>query len=360
MKRPAKQLALCALCLLAAGLMLARPNLAVVAMREGLLLCANRLIPALLPFLALATFVLRSGAADSLGRALAPLTRRVFRLPNICAPVILMALVGGYPVGLNLTAQLVRGGQITRADARRMSRFCVSAGPAFVVMGIGAGLLGSNRAGWILFAAVTVSALFLGLFVPCVGARHEVPCGYDVPLPPPQPLLLSRAFTQSAESAARQMLHICVWTLLFGLVSAYLPLFVHGENALHAARAVLEVTAGTASLAALRSLPLLAAALAWGGLCVHAQVLEPLRDCGQTLPRFWGGRLAHATLAAIVCQGLLWIFPTPLPDLLTAVSVLPAAKLWQFSAPAAVGLAAMGVGLLMDIRGVRSTNNCPL
>ncbi|MDR3344590.1 MAG: hypothetical protein LBT21_03235 [Oscillospiraceae bacterium] len=335
----------CAACLAYAALLLSHPELGTAALRDGLFLCAERLIPSLLPFLFLAGFLLRSGAAALIGKLFAPLTRQLFRLPAICAPVVLMALSGGYPVGLSLAASLVRSGQIPAAAARRMTRFCLGAGPAFVVLGVGQSLLGSSRAGWILFTALIVSALLIGLLLPqgisMPSRTHIPPHGNESGA-----TSLGGALSESIESAARQMLNICVWTLLFGTLCAYLPLFVHNEYAYPAACALLEVAAGSQSAASLGSLPLIAAALAWGGLCVHCQILGPLKVCGQSLPRFWFWRMVHAGLAALICRALLLIFPATLPDLALSVSAMPSAQLWQFSTPAALGLAAMGAGVL--------------
>ena len=344
-----KTITLCTICLAYAALLLARPAVGAAALRDGLILCAERLIPSLLPFLVLAGFVLRSGMAAAIGKTLSPLTNRVFRLPGVCAPVILMALIGGYPVGLSLTASLVHSNQLSPADARQMTRFCFAAGPAFVVLGIGQSLLNSPKAGWIIFTALAVSALIIGLIIP---QKTQDKTHYHNPEQDKinhRIVLLSTALTDSVKSAVQQMLLICIWTLLFSTLCAYLQLFVHSDYVLTAGQAMLEVTAGTQALTSLSSLPLITAALAWGGLCVHVQLLDSLKQCGQKLWRFMLWRLVHAVLAALLCHALLIVFPVVLPDLSVSVSAIPSARLWQFSAPAAMGLAAMSVGLLLTI-----------
>lgn len=44
-----------------------------------------------------------------------------------------------------------------------MLRFCVNAGPAFIISAVGAGMLGNVRAGAVLFAAHILAALLMGL-----------------------------------------------------------------------------------------------------------------------------------------------------------------------------------------------------
>ena len=44
-----------------------------------------------------------------------------------------------------------------------MLRFCVNAGPAFIISAVGAGMMGSVRMGAVLFAAHILASLLLGI-----------------------------------------------------------------------------------------------------------------------------------------------------------------------------------------------------
>ncbi|MDR1805515.1 MAG: hypothetical protein LBQ80_01920 [Clostridium sp.] len=361
------------LCL--AALLLCLPQPCADALRGGLLLCSERLIPSLLPFLFLTEFTLRSGLVRAVGAVLSGVTRRVFHLPGICSVVLIMALIGGYPVGLRLSGELARGGLLSVEEARRMTRFCVGAGPAFVILAVGQTLLSSPRAGYILYSALLLSALIIALIVPSKAPRLKksspsttqsysagevmnlVTTSSADSLPQIKAEVKAEtdygsAFIGSVSQAARQMLLICVWTLLFCGLCAYLPLFLPSPAA-QVFASLLEVSLGSQYAAATGSLPLLCAVLAWGGLCVHCQLGAAIKLCGQTLPRFWFWRLCHAGLAFLICRGLLLIFHVEITPASAAVSATANAELWQLSAPAALGLAAMGLGLLLQVADTR-------
>ena len=54
----------------------------------SVLYCLTSLVPSLFPFMVLASFGVRSGAGEVLGRLLSQVTRYVFRLPRICGATL--------------------------------------------------------------------------------------------------------------------------------------------------------------------------------------------------------------------------------------------------------------------------------
>ena len=152
----------CFILLLCAGLIL-YPKQAAQGVSEGLGICAATIIPTLFPFMVLAQLAVRSGFAERLGRAAAPVFERIFFLPGVCAPVVLMGMTGGYPVGARMAAGLYRAGSIGPEHLNRLLCFCVNAGPSFIISTVGVMLLGSERAGLIMLAAAVASSLTVGI-----------------------------------------------------------------------------------------------------------------------------------------------------------------------------------------------------
>lgn len=93
---------------------------------------------------------MRSGLCGYLGKFLEKPVQVLFALPGSAGAAACMSFVAGYPVGAGMTAALFSEGRISQSDAQRMTLFCVNAGPAFVIGGVGAGMLGSVRAGVII------------------------------------------------------------------------------------------------------------------------------------------------------------------------------------------------------------------
>lgn len=88
-----------------------QPQICAAGVQNALLLCAKTLVPSLFPFLVLSGFFLRSGLCTICGARLSHFTTRLFRLPGESAGVLLLSMVGGFPVGIKMTANLFANGQ---------------------------------------------------------------------------------------------------------------------------------------------------------------------------------------------------------------------------------------------------------
>jgi hypothetical protein len=321
--------------------------------RDGLLqsvgYCLGSLVPSLFPFMVLASYGVRSGAGDVLGKLLAPMTRHLFRLPETCGAVILLSFLGGYPAGARGVSLLLQEGRITKAQAGRMMTFCVAPGAAFVVTFLGCGLLGSVALGWLLFGAVTLSGLLLGIL-----------SSIGKPLPQERTFLPASSSTsplvRSVGDASSATATMCGCILLFAGFTAILQgsglflqlaslltstgLFSLGEAAACLAF-LIEVTGGTGTAAATGAgAGLYAFGLAFGGLCVHLQVFSFFPEFPLAKPKFFLGRLLHGLLSA----GIFLLLKHLLP--------LPAQQVWAVSgAPLEYGItastAAGGLSLLL-------------
>lgn len=286
----------------ALGLLLCFPREMTDGVRQGLTLCGTAVIPSLFPFLVLCTFLVRSGLCAAVGEKLARPTQKLLRLPPAAAGAVLLGLCGGYPVGTRMTAQLLEEGSLTRSQAQRMCLFCVAAGPAFVTGTVGASLLGSRAAGRLLFAAITLANLTVGVLLRFTDAEPP-----STPTTVPrQPF--ARSLCEAVADAGGSILSVCAWVLLFSGICAVLERLPPSVST--PLVCVLEVTNGCKTGAENGlSLPVLAAILGFGGLAVHCQVLSDVTACGTKLSRFWAFRVVCGALAAVYCTGLLRLFP---------------------------------------------------
>ena len=308
--------------LLGCFLLLWQPAKAKAGFLAGLRLCGVSLLPSMLPFLILASFFLRllldSGAAQR-GRL------RLLRLPGCCLPVVVFSLVGGFPVGLTLTKTLLDERRITPPQARRMACFCVCQGPAFVMNAVGSDLLKSQRSGVLLYVSLVSAALLVGVLTARFAAKEPQPMepvAAKKSAPAPIGVLLSAAVNESTTV----MLRICAWVCF---VSALLKLTdtpVLPETVRTVLVCFTEVTNGCARMGSRVPLPLLAAALGWGGLCAQLQLMGPLAAFRMPLWRFVLFRALNAALCAVLCAGLLRLFPVPQNVMLRFSDAPPAAS----------------------------------
>ena len=253
--------------------LLAYPAQVQRGLAQSVLYCLASLVPSLFPFMVLASFGVRSGAGEVLGKLLGPVTRRLFRLPRACGATVLLSFLGGYPAGARGVSLLLEQGKITREQAGRMLCFCVAPGAAFVVTFVGWGLLGSLRLG----SSATLKMcgcilLFAGILAVLQG---------------------SGLFQRMAHALAATG-----WLL--------------PSQATVCLAFLLEVTGGMGAAAQLGVGPLFYAfGLAFGGLCVHMQVFAFFPEFPLAKGKFFLARLLHGLGAAGMYLLLERLFPGP-------------------------------------------------
>ena len=309
--------------------------------RSGLLLCGTVVIPALFPFMALSDFIVRSGSSRFLGKIFSPVMK-LFRLPGVAGTAVLLSFVSGYPVGPRAANSLYREGQLSLEDARRMSYFCVNAGPAFVVTAVGAGMLHNSRAGVLLLVshmgASLVMGIGLGLFS---GRRKAAPVSVKQSEPAPK-TALADAFVEATGDACGGILAICGFAILFSGIIGMLGHMGLPDLLYRGISGILEVTTGCAMFSAMGSLPALAAVISFGGCSVLFQILAGCKDLRLGFLPFFVSRAAHAGLSALLMLGLLSLFPISQPVFSNGTQPIPAAT----SASAAASLAVLGMCVL--------------
>ena len=149
--------------LFAAASVFLRPGAAAGGVLRGLSVCYETVIPALFPFLVLSRLLLESRAASALGLLLRPYTR-LLGLHSTKAPAaMLCGVLGGFAGGAKAVDVLYRTGELTAAEAALLLVCTIGSGPGLVVSSVGALMLGSAGAGWLLLGAQLGASLVCGL-----------------------------------------------------------------------------------------------------------------------------------------------------------------------------------------------------
>ena len=326
-------------------LLLLRPAAFTDGVRTGLQLCAAVVIPSLFPFSVAATLAVRGRLPRTFLRLAAPLMRRL-RQPPEGAAILLLALLGGYPVGAQAIGAALQNGTLTTAQAMRLQCVCLNAGVGFTVNAVGAALLGSRAAGALLFAAVTLAALALLPLTCRLPVKASEPALRAAP-PPAQALLVG-----SVADSARAMLTVCGLVALFSGLGSAAASFSLPPRAVTLLCCLIEATSGCTRAAGQTPLPVLAAVCAFGGLCVHLQVFALAGEAAPPPGRFYLFRLLHALLAGAFAAGLLRLFPQATAALAQRpIRAVP----WSGSASAAVSLLFLFALVILDLDTAKKT-----
>ena len=258
--------------------------------------CVTVLIPSLYLYALLAAMLIRSGVIARLSR---PLGKWGMLL------VVLFSQIGGYPVGAQMLHEMRRSEAISAVQERKWLCVCMGCGPGFlfgtVCQGVTPGLCA-----WMLLSC-SLPPIMLALLLLD-----------DVKLPEVEFPRFSAILTQSAESAANAMLKVTAMVLAFaggmGILEGMGFFTMMPPQWEGLTRSLLEVSCVTR----VRSLPLAAAVLSFGGICVHLQIAA-ICEGNVDWVKFWLCRGSSAVLAFGICKlGTDVIFRDAVPAALQA------------------------------------------
>ncbi len=264
---------------------------ALIGGAAGLEICLQTLVPSLFPFLFLSILLTVSLSGREL-RLLAPLGR-LLKIPMGAESILVIGLVGGYPVGAQCIAQAVQRGNISRENGKRMLAFCSNAGPAFL-FGMGSRLFADAWMCWALWGIHILSALLVGSCMP--GGRDE-----RTKLTAAAPPTASAALRQSVQVMAM----ICGWVMLFRILLAFCErwfLWLLPVWAQVTLSGLLELANGCCGLVLVENVALrfvlCAGLLSFGGLCVTMQTYSV---CAKVdVSRYLPGKLLQTVFSILL------------------------------------------------------------
>lgn len=280
------------------------PAEAAESIMSSLSLAVRRVVPSLFAFSALAALFARIGLFTRAGRL-----GRLFGLSPACTAVALCGLLCGFPTSAVCAHALLESGEADAGEMRAVLPFCSNAGMAFVVGAVGGGMLGSRRAGYMLFLMQTVlSIVFILLFCRSKSTAAMLPVRAKKES-------LSHALVASVSAAGGAMLAVCAFIAFFGAAADMICLVFPSVPPL--LRAVIcsffEISRGCAEFSGAAELsPLLryvgvAFALGFSGVSVACQISERAGEISLSILPYLAKKLIFG-LAMAASGGIFAIF----------------------------------------------------
>lgn len=278
--------------LMLTALLLARPKAAAAGAVAALARWYDAVAPSVFPFLALLPLLTCEAAIRSYAALFGRLTQALFNLPGAAASALVVGMAAGTPAGAIAARRVAARSGMNRGQLQRLAAASTGFSPAFLVGGVGAGLLGSVEWGWRLTLAQALTQLTLAAALR--RAWHDrtepVPAAVDVGEEAP------------VRGAVLATLTIGGYMALFGALGATLRSVIGvGADGL---LCLLDAPTGAAMIASLpvptpEKLVRLAAVCGFGGVCAILQGLGALRGCGIRAGECFALRLAAGLLCAI-------------------------------------------------------------
>lgn len=216
-----------------------------------------------------------------------------------------MGLLGGYPIGAKVTADLYKSNRLTQNEAERLMFFTVNSGPAFTITAVGMGMLGNYYSGLILYFSTILTSLVVGFLCRFLSDKKELINEH---------IIKSNrefAFINSVSSGANAVINISSWVLTFSCISGIINDFNLNDNFKIFLNTILEVTNGCKICSGNMSLPVISAVLGFGGFSVICQSSPYLAECKVKMKHFLASRILNSALSAFFTSQLLNIFNIP-------------------------------------------------
>ena len=281
--------------LAAMALLLSNPQAAARGAGVAMAQWVASVAPALFPFLALMPLLTCEDAIAAYEALLGRFMKVFFNLPGAAAPAMIVGMAAGTPAGALAARDIATRAGMNRGQLQRVATATAGFSPAFLVGGIGAGILNNPALGWKLLGAQLLTQLSMMLSLRYAWQGRTEPAwaaGFA-------------AVEKPIRGAVLGILTICGYMTLFGALAGVLGEWV-GRGPADVLICLMDVPSGALCVSGMLlperiRLILLAGMCGFGGLCVIAQSLGALRGSGISAGEYVGIR----AVAGLLCAGYM-------------------------------------------------------
>ena len=268
------------------GLILIKPAVCASGAKSGLRICADILVPSIFPFAVPVVFIINTPFYKS----------SKHRMPIL----LFLSLLGGYPIGAKLICELYKNNILQQKTAAKILPFCVNAGPAFIVIAVGKGILGNIYLGYILLVSHIISDIIMAL----IFARKELfsKCADAVPK---NSFSFYDNFSDSIHTASSACILLSAFVVFFSVLNQYI---IYYSKTYAPIKYLLFITEVTKGISTTKNIFLISFMLGFAGISIWMQVYSILEDIKTNILKFVTIRLMHGALSAVITFLILKIF----------------------------------------------------
>ena len=137
----------------------------------GIKLSAFSVIPSIFPFFILSDFLV--GFYKDIESALSKIFNKTFKISISAYPTFIIGNLCGFPLGVKYASQLYINRRITKSECEKLCVMTNNPSLAFVISGVGAGMRGSVKEGFILYILTLLSSFIIGFFTKSASINFE-------------------------------------------------------------------------------------------------------------------------------------------------------------------------------------------
>ncbi len=290
---------------------------------SGLKLFFFNVLPGLFPFMLLTKLITEIGLVFKVCQKLDNFSYKLFGTPGVSIYAFLMSILSGYPIGAKIIADLYSKGQISEIEAKKMSIFCTTSGPIFIIGTVGTLMFKNYKFGIIIYISHILSSFCIGVFYNLLTRNKEQKQNKIVMFqklfePTKNTNIISKCITETINSLFVVGAYITIFYLLGELleiigVFKYLnviiskPFKMFGFTELESSGfvyGILEVTRGAKvlSLFSFQSSIILATGIvSFSGLSIIMQSMAFLKEAKIKTHNFVFAKCVHCLFSMLLC-----------------------------------------------------------
>lgn len=292
---------------LACLLMVVFPEMSLLSAQKSIVIWANNILPAMLPFFICANFM------NGIG---------ITRYLNPSCFAFSMSALSGYPMGAKVIGDMGRNGHVPSIECHRLVSFCSTSGPAFIVGAVGAAMIGNNTSGIIIaiahFGGAILNGILFSVLINIFSDKYRnykykkkqknVKDGFNNNY--------LEAFTNSIITSFKALGIILAYIIMFMMLTdiiQYIGILDNITNQYYVGiiKGILEMTVGCSAISSTMSIPLAyktigcSILISFGGLSIIGQSMSMLDGTDIKLSYLILVKICHSAIA-----GLLALFLT--------------------------------------------------
>ena len=295
--------------------MLIFPAESLAASKRGLSLWFEVLLPSLLPFIILSSFLIRTNFIQRILGICPKLWNILFGVSGYGAYALILGIFCGYPMGAKLTADLLENGKIERDEAKYLLTIANNASPMFISGYILLSTLNRPDLATVTFVILYLTNFLCSLIFRLFYGRYKnLPTApaktKEVPTPVPLMELIDTSIMNGFESITKLGGYVILFSILAGLMQKIIFL---NPNIRYIFLGLIEITSGIQSIASAPWPPsfrysIILSVTAFGGISTIAQTGCMIQKTKLPISGYIAAKVCNGILAFVLCQLFVALF----------------------------------------------------
>lgn len=292
---------------------------------SGLKLFFFNVLPGLFPFMLLTKLITEIGLIFRISQKLDKFSYKIFGTPGVSIYTLIISVISGYPIGAKIISDLYNKKQINEIEAKKMSIFCTTSGPMFIIGTVGSIMFKNIQYGIILYISHISTSIIMGIVYNLLTTNNvnTLTSSNHIVITKTTNIIntcvnqtINSLFIVGAYITIFYLLSelldsLCLIEILTNIIST--PLHKIGINPAHIKGffyGILEVTRGAKELSIVAdntSIAITCGLLSFSGLSIIMQSMNFLKEAKIKAHNFIISKCVHMILSIFICYILLII-----------------------------------------------------